>query len=133
MKQLMVIGVVLSSWASPAVMADCSTTPLDNGALLALIPGKTVCAKLGTEQWQEQHITGGVLVDYKKGPSDPVDPSVPVGTWGIASDIVTYTYGSTSYGYTVHAEGGAFYTFCGVTGGAPVIPNAEIVGTASCP
>ena len=134
MKQLMVLGVVLFSWVSTAVMADCSPSSRVNGAPLAtLISGNTVCATLGTDQWQEQHLVSGDLWDYKKGPSDPVDPSEKVGTWGIASNKVTYTYGSTSYVYSVHDEGsGASYTFC--VGGAPIISGAKLlVGATSCP
>jgi hypothetical protein len=134
MKQLMVLGVVLFSWVSTAVMADCSSNQVTGSALTDLIPGKTVCASFNGDKWQEEHRSGSQLWDYKKGPSDAVDPSEQVGTWGITSDIVTYTYGSTSYGYTVYDEGsGASYTFCGVSGGAPVISGATLGGAGSCP
>jgi hypothetical protein len=140
MKQLMVLGVVLFSWVSPAVMADCSTDRLNTSDLINLIEGNTVCAMLGTDQWQEQHrgvSSGGELWDYKKGPSDPVDPTARVGSWSTSEFRVTYTYGSNVYTYEVYGSGnlGDPHSFCGVAGDVPrEIPNAYLkAGQTSCP
>ena len=134
MKQLVVLGVVLLSWVSPAVMAEYTRASRVNSPELdTLISGTTVCASFGGDEWQEEHRAGGPLWDYKKGPSDPVDPSEQVGTWDIGGNQVRYTYGRTSYRYSVHDEGGGSYTFCGIGGGAPVISGATLVATASCP
>lgn len=135
MKQLIVFGVFLSFGVIPVAIADCSpSSQVIDSDLENLINGNTVCANFGGDEWQEQHRAGGQLWDYKKGPSDSIDPSEQVGTWGIANNQVTYTYGSNSYGYTVHDEGGGTsYTFCGVSGGAPVITGAQLVTSASCP
>ncbi|MGC1818828.1 MAG: hypothetical protein WA900_14375 [Casimicrobiaceae bacterium] len=79
----------------------------------SVLTGNTVCATLGSDKWQEYHQTGGNLYDYKKGPSDPVDPTTQVGTWGISGNgsnsVISYTYGSTTY----------TYSFCGLPAGGP--------------
>lgn len=75
------------------------------------LAGKMVCAAIpGGDRWQEHHqgsgVTASPLVDYKKGPSDLVDPSKQVGTWQAsngADATVTYTYGSLIYTYLVCA------------------------------
>lgn len=71
----------------------------------ALLAGKTVCAVLGSDRWQEYHNPNGTLRDYKKGPTDPVDPSADVGIWSSinsgANSKIRYTYGSNVYEYQV--------------------------------
>jgi len=72
-------------------------------------------------KWQELHNGGpltGTMVDYKKGPNDPIDPSEQVGTWSIGGTdnrgvSVTYDYGSGgSYVYSVFNNGNGTYSFC---------------------
>ena len=47
-----------------------------------LVGGNTLCASRGSDLWQEFHSgAGAILIDYKKGPSDPVDRTERVGTW----------------------------------------------------
>jgi|SRR6516225_9975511 len=108
------------------------TTQLTGKNLNDLLTGRWACANLSpTENWNEQHL-GGVVVDYKKGPNDPVDPTTPVGTYNISNNgnaaaTVTYTYGASSYGYAVYANPGTTipnpgsYSFC-TTGGGINIP-----------
>jgi len=137
MKRQIAVGIVLFAGFSGGVIAapNCATpNRVNGGPLTTLISGNTVCATQGTDKWQEQHRSGAQLWDYKKGSSDPVDPSKQVGTWVIASNNVTYSYtGGPSYTYTVHDEGGgASYSFCSngsvVVGGATFKP-----GNSSCP
>lgn len=127
MKRLMIASVVLLAWVSGEAMASC-TSPIvaDPGSLLS---GKTVCAILGSEEWQEYHNGGGSIVDYKRGSSDPVDPSKTVGTWNATGGSVTYNYGSGgTYSYEVHDNGGGSYTFCG----ARTIDATLRAGQVSC-
>jgi hypothetical protein len=147
MKRLMITSLVLLAGISGEVMAGCaSNTQVKNKnndpALTNLIAGQTVCASRSTtERWQEQHRgsgTSGALWDYKKGASDPVDPTKQVGTWSInLDDTVTYYYtGGPSYTYTVHSSttGGNNppYSFC--TNGAEVVSGATFkLGESSCP
>jgi len=145
MKFLMVTSIVLLAGISGEGMAiDCSdgtqlkNTGTDPNVVATAIFGKTVCATIGSQKWQEYHgggLTGGSLIDYKKGPSDPVDPTKTVGSWNTsgtdASSQVTYNYGSGgSYSYAVHLSGGT-YTLCGV-GGAPTLDVTLLPGPGSC-
>lgn len=142
MKCLMVASIVLLAGISGEVMAiDCSGgTRLQNtggnpNVVASAISGKTVCATLGGQKWQEYHHPGGSLIDYKRGPSHPIDPTKTVGTWGTsgtgANSQVTYNYGTGgAYSYTVHFNAGT-YTFCGV-GSAPTLDVALLSGQVSC-
>ena len=111
--------------------------------LQALLSGKTVCAAVGSERWQEYHQPGGGLVDWKKGPTDPVDPTKQVGTWSVTSvpvgsssntrDTVTYNYGTGgSYTYYV-CQNASTYTFA-ATAGSTVVAGATLLqGQVACP
>lgn len=66
-------------------------------------------------------------MDFKKGPSDPVDPTKQVGTWSVSgtdsNTVVIYTYTDASgssgpYSFTVHSSG-VNLSFCN--------GNAEVV------
>lgn len=127
MKQLLIGGVILAAFFSGESMASCADSQVTGTALTSLINGNTVCASLpGGDKWQEQHRTNSELWDYKKGPSDPVDPTERVGTWSIGGrGSVTYMYtGGGSYTYQVHGSGsiGAPHSFC--DGGTLVIDGA---------
>jgi hypothetical protein len=135
MNKIQLVGFSLLCGLSGAVAANCTIETAIND-LQTLLPGKTVCATYGTDQWQEYHALGGDLIDYKQGPPAPgnVDPTETVGTWSISDDKekVTYSYtGGDSYTYTVHAEGNDKYSFCNgstqITG-ATLKPNQ-----VSCP
>ena len=84
---------------------------LNEGQLATLLTGRTVCATLGNDRWQEWHGAGGALWDYKRGPNHPVDPSEQVGNWAISGNgnnaVVNYTYGSSRYSYAVCSTGTA--------------------------
>lgn len=137
MKRLMVTSFVLLAGISGEAMAvDCGVgSQLTNGAVATAVSDKTVCGILGNQQWQEYHQPGGSLIDYKKGPGHPVDPTKQVGSWSTsgtgASSVVTYNYGSGgTYSYEVHLSGGT-YTLCGVSG-APTLDVTLLPGQASC-
>lgn len=140
MKRLMITSVVLLAVVSGKVMAvDCNGGQLKNtgnnpNVISNAITAKTVCATIGSQKWQEYHKPGGDLIDYKKGPTNPVDPSKKVGTWSTggngSNSLVTYNYGTGgSYSYKVHLNGGT-YTFCGV--GAPTLDVILLSGQVSC-
>ena len=99
-----------------------SVTTLSN-----LLQNKTVCFPATTVDpmtWQEKHVrvgaaTTGALIDFKRGPGHPVDPSETVGTWTVAGNnggqqaAVTHDYGGgATYTYTVHDNGDGTHSFC---------------------
>ena len=117
-------------------MAACTGPALNQAALVTALTGNTVCAVRGADRWQELHQAGGDLIDFKRGPSDRVDPSEKVGTWSITANpsgnsaSVVYNYGSGgTYTYSVRSNGGTSYSFCGVQ-------NIDVVikaGGGACP
>jgi hypothetical protein len=116
-----------------AQSANCSNgTQLNQGQLSTLLSSfPLVCGRPGpsypgaaADRWQEEHLGGEQLWDYKLGPESPtnkVDFRRQVGTWTIsgtgANTRLTHTYGSTPYTWTVHgpnanAPGTSVYYFC---------------------
>jgi len=121
-----------------------SVTPLyvqggGTAALSALLTNNTIC-QYSPEKAQEEHFSGGVLKDYKLGPSHAVDPETTIGSWlvsGSGTDSsVTYHYtGGSSYSYKVYLTGGTLgangstYDFCG----ASTVSVTLKTGTGACP
>jgi hypothetical protein len=114
-----------------------------------LVNGQYAC--VGTSpnaQWNELHTgngNSGTMIDWKLGPTDPVDPSTTVGAYQVTAGpagggqnpgLITYTYGSTAYGYYIVANLGASvpnpgqYSFCGYSGGAPQL--AVTISASHC-
>lgn len=136
MKQhLFAISAVLILGQSGSALADCAPNTRVNGsALTSAISGKTICAAKGSDRWQEYHNPNQDLVDWKMGPpaSGNIDPTEKVGTWNIAANTLTHTYGTSSYSYEVHLVGTS-YSLCGV-GGAPNFDSITIIaGQVPCP
>jgi len=122
-----VAGLALTSLpaVSWAACAAPSVRVATTGALNSLLGGNTVCVPAVTQptmEAQELHQPGGALVDYKRGPTDKVDPSTPVGTWSVAGDrsaFVTHNYGGgAQYTYSVWKNSDGTHSFCSA--------NAEI-------
>ncbi|WP_434130148.1 hypothetical protein [Methylocaldum sp. GT1BB] len=138
MKSIVIRGVIVFVSIAGEAMAACTGPNLNQIQLSTALSGMTVCATRGAERWQEQHQgTGsGTLVDYKNGPSDPVDPSETVGTWSIsgtgANAVVRYDYGSGgTYDYRVYGNGGNSYSFCNASSGEEIV--GTVVSSPSCP
>lgn len=139
MKRLLVVIPFLAGGIGNAVAA-CGGSYMNGNAVSGLLSGKTVCSPAGCSgascQWQEQHKSGGVLADYKKGAGDPIDPTKDVGTWSVATTgpsngRVTYTYtAGGSYTYDVK-DNGASYSFCGPNGEFTFTVKTGV--TAGCP
>lgn len=112
-------GLLVSSavFAAPPVTppGQCSPTKqLSAAEIQGFIGNNTLCANSSTEKWQEFHegASGGNLKDYKKGPSDPVDPTATVGSWSTTAsgnganqdDRLVHTYGGTPYSWQVFSD-----------------------------
>ena len=115
-----VAGMALASL--PAVsMAACgppSVRVVTVAAMTTLLEGNTVCVGAQpTMEAQEFHQAGGALIDYKRGPGHPVDPTKQVGTWtvnpGRPNATVTHDYGGGArYIYFVWANPDRTHSFC---------------------
>ncbi len=140
---LAMAGVSLSSVAACAAP---STRVPTKALLTTLVQGNTVCvAKVPPQpdpprpmwqwEWQEMHQAGGALIDYKRGPGDPVDPSKQVGTWSITGIdgrgvYVTYNYGGGSiFTYSVWDNHDSSYSLCSAN---PEIKAAIKPGGGAC-
>ena len=80
-----------------------------------LLAGKYACVH---NQSNELH-SGGTLIDFKKGPSDPVNPSEQVGTYTITAgtaasyDRITYNYGTGgTFAYAIKPKPGTAAGTC---------------------
>lgn len=116
-----VAGIALASL--PAIsMAACvapSVRVVTVAALTTLLQGNTVCVPAITQPtmvWQELHVAGGALVDYKRGQGHPIDPTKQVGSWTV-TDVrgarVNYNYvGGTQFGYSVWNNNDGTHSFC---------------------
>lgn len=115
--------------------AACTGTSLNQTQLGSLLTGNTVCAIRVNDRWQELHVNGGDLIDFKRGPGHPVDPSESVGRWSIvgngASATVVYNYGGGgTFTFRVFSVAGNSYSFCD---GAAELPATVITGGGPCP
>ena len=127
------------------------TTAVDGTAgtplLTNLLTDHTVCEIAGDavaagpdKYWgvQEEHLSGGILKDYKRGPLSTRDPPTQTGNWSVtgsgASSAVNYTYlgGGGSGSYNVYDNLNGSYDFCN---GANRVATVTIVNTINtgCP
>ncbi len=139
--------LLLAGLAGTAQSQTCSSSNrLSVGQIGKLINGNTICVA-GASGWeyQEQHraaggsapataaMTSGSLVDYKRGPGHPTDPSKVVGSWTISGSFgnnasITHNYGTGgSYTYSVHGSGivGTTHMLCGPTTVSAVIKAGQ--------
>ena len=75
--------MALASFAGQA-NAACASPSVRVVNLNTLLRGNTACVPTsigGVKTWQELHVNGGDLIDYKRGPGHKIDPSEKVGTW----------------------------------------------------
>jgi len=108
------VALIAGFGAAGAAEAQCPAG-LTTAQLISTLSGKYACARRQAgvtpapgcgnpnDTWNELHQGSqtGQIIDYKRGPTDPVDPSKPVGTYTInANDTVTYNYGGSCGPYT---------------------------------
>jgi hypothetical protein len=105
--------------------AHASCAPATDYAVLTatqigtLLVGSTACYPAGPPYENQEFLAGGNITDYKKGPSDPIDPSKVIGTYSLGggpTGNITYSYtGGPSYLYSVWGPttpGGTNYDLC---------------------
>jgi hypothetical protein len=120
MKPVIVAGaVLLAVGAAQAFACSAPTGAMNTSDVGTTLEtgGRIACAgSPGNWENQEIHLTG-TLSDYKKGASDPTDPTSPIGSYSITDD--GHTFGIVSYTYSA---GGSFAFYLvpesGTTAGA---------------
>jgi hypothetical protein len=129
----------LVAWTGVAgAQPVCPKETAEVASAYVLLAGKMICAKDGTDRWQEEHLAGagdgGDLWDYKLGDGHPVDPRAKVGTWNAqrTGPLVAYSYGSGSNRWRICQVGvGSTYT---LMSNQRTITGATIKATGSaCP
>ena len=130
MKRIIFALLLPMAGASGQALAQCDGvgTRLDETALSKLLTDHTVCAVPGNshqgspgDRWQEEHLAGGALWDYRQGNCTPgisgcTNPREQVGTWSITGSgdnaAVSYAHnGGGSYTRSVYQHMG-HYSFC---------------------
>jgi len=120
MKRMIVVAALMLWAVVGNAVAGCPGVgdPAHITDIEAVLNGNLVCGQAGSDKWQEEHRTDGVLWERAKGPSDPVDPSHQVGTWGVTNNNSTdaqvcyYYSGGQSYCFALYDNGGGNYSFC---------------------
>ena len=133
MKRAVFLSGLVWIGLSGAAIAACGppANKVTGTGINTLLNGSLVCGRPGAnypgdpnDRWQEQHASIGAgngsanFSDYKKGPADPVDPTVVMGTWSRdPSNNVTYSYTRFTPNFTVSYDGiflisGNTYSFC---------------------
>lgn len=107
--------------ASSAACAAPSVRVNTRAAMDLLLSGNTVCVPPATQptmEAQEEHIAGGALFDYKRGPGHAIDPRKQIGSWSVAGAdgrgvFVRYDYGGGQiYTYAVWNNNDGTHSFC---------------------
>jgi len=116
-------GIVCIVASGHAYAVSACSGPYQNATQIkALVGQSTVCVgSTPNATWSEYHdgntsAASGNVIDWKKGRTDPVDPTTQVGTYAVTASgsvgFITYTYGSLSYLYVVTPVAGTTYNFC---------------------
>lgn len=125
------IGGFITALVTGQAIAACPTAKADAASAadiqtLLTTVGRYACGTDYGGRRFNQYLVGGVsgqVWDYKKGPTDPIDKSKQLGTYtieatgGTGPDLITYTYGSTTYSYAIRPAGSdtGTKTFCQVS------------------
>jgi hypothetical protein len=137
---IIITGAIVFGLMAEGAVAACPAsgrTPVAN--LSTFLLGKTACVgSPGNWTNQEEHRTGGVLADYKKGPGDPIDPTKTIGTWAVSTsgDVVTYNYGASGpYSFNLYSNVDGTYDFCNAgPGSANDVSNVMLQNSfGGCP
>jgi hypothetical protein len=126
------LGAVLSAVGPGIAVADNCVASSGDGyaklsanALQRLMNQSMACYPAAGPPWTNQEYqpsngSGGTITDYKKGPSDPKDPSKAIGTYSVigtgSGGQITYSYtAGGTFVYTVwgtQSSGSGTYDFC---------------------
>ena len=132
MKRIILLSVLLLGAVVSNATAQCPGDRINE--LLDFLEGKLVCGTAvppGSDRWQEEHRSGGILFERAKGPGHPVDHSREVGEWYIedrngsgTDDVVCYKYnGGDPFCFRLYGNASGF-TYCD---GSNAIATGKIV------
>ena len=143
MKRAIVAGVFFFANVAGPALAACTTNgsyvQQNAGQIASLLVGNTACYPVASPYTNQEYLSGGNITDYKKGPSDPIDPSKVIGTYVIDSGQggeIVYTYtGSPNLSFTYTVWGPVAtgeYDFC--VGSTPLAggPVRIAAGPVAC-
>lgn len=113
-----------------------STTGV-SGSIASTFGGKTVCVGSGGN-WNNQEFHsgsgGGPIIDWKKGPSDPADPTKTIGAWSISGNTIIYNYNGPTFTYSIWKQTNGSYDFCNGSATMVNVPAAQVLtGQVACP
>jgi hypothetical protein len=137
MKPIIVTSVILLAAITGEAMAACpgnsgsSASVADITGILAA--GRYACGFQYDGNYFNETLSGGKVLDFRRGPASTVDPSetiatadgtfvITAGVGGGNPDTITYTYGASSFKYSItpkNTTATGTYTFCQEAG-----PNA---------
>lgn len=144
---------VAEAWgADAACVASGSKVRLTQAQINTLVLGNVVCGRPGasypgnaSDKWQEEHLTGTDLYDYKQGPGNAVDPRERVGRWTTTAsgsrttpDTITHAYSPTLvftwavFGPVPNVPGTSVYSFCTAPAGAEHVRAYVITSSSGC-
>jgi hypothetical protein len=137
---LVAATVMVTGHASAQVACPGGTARVAGAALRTLINGNTMCAasSSNSDTWQEYHQGAGAgsLIDWKRGPGHPVDPTTTVGTWSAGNDanaVLTHNYGASAYSWLVCQQAAASTFVLVSTSGAANIAGVSVkAGQGDC-
>jgi hypothetical protein len=131
----MMIGGSASAYA--ACSAATGYSQLMGTDIATLLVGSIACYPTASPYTNQEFLSGGSITDYKKGPSDPIDPSKVIGTYVIQNGrngSITYHYsGGPSYTYTVWGAvpvTSGNYDFC--VGSTPITVRVALGSSGPC-
>jgi len=144
MKRILLLSVLFLAAAIGNAAANCTDNRITGAAINTLLNGKLVCGRPAAgytgspnDRWQEEHISGGALFDYKKGPTDKIDPRVQLGTWDRNGNTVRYVYDKYTPIVNVTYSGifqvgttGNTYSFC--QGVSEIVRANVITSSTGC-
>ena len=138
-RALVALGLLLGAGAAAAqgVCSGNGARILGTDVLTQTVRGQTMCASRGAERWQELHRFGGDLIDFKKGPNDPVDPSTRVGSWSVVpgaggAALLRHDYGGGQvYDFAV-CRAGEVFALVPIGGGSRITGIRLVSGGNGC-
>jgi len=136
MKPIIFCSVIILATVAGEAIAACPGSNANSASVAditgILAAGRYACGFQYNGQYFNETLSGGKVLDFKRGPASTSDPSETIATAGGTftinaaagsnPDTITYTYGASSFKYSItpkNTTAPGTYTFCQEAG-----PNA---------